>query len=112
MVTRPVSDFSLSTTRDAERCRISVTGDLDIQTAPEVESLALQHLGDPTIGAVALNLSEVSFVDSTAIGTLVQLRLAAREQGKQLVLAQLSQRVRDVLEITALTTTFDIEELA
>jgi anti-sigma B factor antagonist len=107
---QPVAEFSLTiTTNDGGRCHITVTGEVDVQTAPEFEATALARLRDPVTEMVALELAEVSFIDSTGIGTLVQLRVAAAEFGKQLVLAEPSQRVRDLLELTALTSAFSIE---
>jgi anti-sigma B factor antagonist len=54
------------------------------------------------------DLAAVTFMDSTAIGALVQLHNAANEDGKRLVLVSVAPRVLRVLEITGLDTVFDI----
>ena len=55
---------------------------------------------------VVLNLSNVSFIDSSGVGELVRLLTSARREQKTIVLAGLTGRVRDVLQITKLATVF------
>ncbi len=55
---------------------------------------------------VVLNLSNVNFIDSAGVGELVRLYTSATVQRKAIVLAGLTGRVRDVLQITRLATVF------
>ena len=55
---------------------------------------------------VVLNLSNVYFLDSAGVGELVRLHTSATAQRKRIVLAGLTGRVRDVLQITRLATVF------
>ena len=57
---------------------------------------------------VVLNFSNVSFLDSSGVGTLVGLLATVRRAGGDLKLAGLPPRVRDVLGMTRLTTLFEI----
>jgi anti-sigma B factor antagonist len=57
---------------------------------------------------VILNLSEVSYIDSGGLGTLVGVFSTARAGGADIKLAGLGQRVRDVLQITKLVTVFEV----
>jgi anti-anti-sigma factor len=52
----------------------------------------------------------VSFLDSTGIGALVQIRNAARARNKQLVLTRPSRQVSRVLEMTGLESVFAIQD--
>jgi anti-sigma B factor antagonist len=54
-----------------------------------------------------LNLAEVSYIDSGGLGTLVALRTTALNAGGTIKLANLTQRVSDVLQITKLITVFE-----
>jgi anti-sigma B factor antagonist len=56
---------------------------------------------------IVLNLAEVSYIDSGGLGTLVALRTTALNAGGTIKLANLTQRVSDVLQITKLITVFD-----
>jgi anti-sigma B factor antagonist len=55
---------------------------------------------------VVLNLSNVSFIDSSGVGELIRLLTTASRDQKTIVLAGLTGRVRDVLQITKLATVF------
>jgi anti-anti-sigma factor len=81
---------------------------MDLNSVGAVETAGLQCLSDPAVRTLALDLRNVTFIDSTGIGTLVRLRLAAKEHGKQLVLAEPSPPVLRVLDLTSLTASFEI----
>jgi anti-sigma B factor antagonist len=55
---------------------------------------------------VVLNLENVNFIDSSGVGELVRLLTSATRDQKTIVLAGLTGRVRDVLQITKLATVF------
>ncbi|MGH9512577.1 MAG: STAS domain-containing protein [Terriglobales bacterium] len=55
-----------------------------------------------------LNLSGVTYIDSGGLGTLVGLYTTARNSGGSLKLANLTQRVGDLLQVTKLLTVFDV----
>ncbi len=55
---------------------------------------------------VVLNLSNVTFIDSSGVGELIRLLTSAAREQKTIVLAGLTGRVRDVLQITKLATVF------
>jgi anti-sigma B factor antagonist len=57
-----------------------------------------------------LNLSDVTYVDSGGLGTLVGVYSSARAQGADIRLTGLGQRLRDVLQITKLATVFAVYE--
>ncbi len=59
---------------------------------------------------VILNLEGVQRVDSNGVGTLVGLVSSAQILGRELMLASLGKRMRDVLQLTKLTGLFDIHE--
>ena len=57
---------------------------------------------------LVLNLSGVNYIDSGGLGTLVALYTTARNAGGSIKLANLTQRVGDLLQVTKLVTIFDI----
>ena len=57
---------------------------------------------------IVLNLSGVSYIDSGGLGTLVALYTTARNAGGSIKLANLTQRVGDLLQVTKLLTVFDV----
>ena len=59
---------------------------------------------------ILINLANVSYIDSTGVGALVGSFTTIRNQGGQMKLSNLSQRVRDILLVTKLLTVFDVYE--
>jgi len=59
---------------------------------------------------IVLNLSNVTYIDSGGLGTLVGAYSSARSAGADIKLTGLGQRIRDVLQITKLVTVFEVYE--
>jgi anti-sigma B factor antagonist len=57
---------------------------------------------------ILLNLSEVSYIDSSGIGEMVSGFTTVTNHGGQLKLLGLSKRVKDLLQITKLYTVFEV----
>jgi anti-anti-sigma factor len=82
---------------------ISVRGELDLSTAPELEGPLDQAL-DGDEGSVLIDLSQCEFIDSTGIALIVRAwqRLESGGNGRALVICSQNDQVRRVLEITGL----------
>jgi anti-sigma B factor antagonist len=59
-------------------------------------------------GRIVLNLGHVSYIDSGGLGTLVALYTTARNAGGSIKLANLTERVGDLLQVTKLLTVFEV----
>src|SRR5215468_1721502 len=59
---------------------------------------------------ILLNLSDVSYIDSSGIGELVSGFTTVTNNGGTVKLLGLTKRVKDLLQITKLYTVFDIHE--
>ena len=59
---------------------------------------------------LVLNLGGVSYIDSGGLGVLVSLYTSAKSAGGDIKLANLTQRVGDLLQITKLLTVFEVCE--
>ncbi len=57
---------------------------------------------------IVLNLSGISYIDSGGLGTLVALYTTAQNAGGSVKLANLTQRVDDLLQVTKLLTVFEV----
>jgi anti-anti-sigma factor len=81
---------------------ISVRGELDLSTAPQLEGPLEEALEGE--GSVLIDLSQCEFIDSTGIALIVRAwqRLDSGENGRALVLCTHNDQVRRVLEITGL----------
>ncbi|MDQ3725380.1 MAG: STAS domain-containing protein [Actinomycetota bacterium] len=81
---------------------ISVRGELDLSTAPELEGPLEQALEND--GSVLIDLSQCEFIDSTGIALIVRAwqRIDSGDNGRSLVICSQNDQVRRVLEITGL----------
>jgi len=59
---------------------------------------------------IVINLGDTTYIDSGGLGTLVGLYTSARNSGGNIKLANLSQRVVDLLQVTKLLTVFEVYE--
>jgi anti-sigma B factor antagonist len=61
---------------------------------------------------IVLDMRDVSYVDSTGLGTLVTSLTCARNHGGTLRLANVQPRIQDLLDVSKLYMVFQIVELA
>jgi anti-anti-sigma factor len=88
--------FGVAVAVDGPVTIISVTGELDLATIGELRDAI------PAIGAggrCVLDLSRVSFMDSTGVHLLMRLDVRARNQGWSLVVVRGPGAVSRVLEV-------------
>lgn len=70
----------------------------------------IRGLADNGVKKVVLNLAEVNYIDSSGVGELVKTHTTIQNKGGHLKLANLNNRVRDLLEMTRLSAVFDIHK--
>ena len=86
---------------------ITASGELDLGSSPRLRDLAVDRLMHGARGLV-IDLTEVAFIDSTGLGTLVAILKRARSLGGDLGLVVSLDRVRKLFELTGLTAAFAI----
>lgn len=91
--------INVETIESDAACVYSVTGEIDLATAPELEDrIDFQH--DASV--IVLDLADVSFIDSTGLRAIVNTHDQAEGAGKQLRVVS-GPRVVKLLEITGLS---------
>jgi anti-sigma B factor antagonist len=100
----PVADFQVDTS--AETAVLRISGEVDISTAPQLRE-RLQQLDSRR---VVVDLSAMTFIDSTGLGVLVGAFKRLREGGGDLVLRAPTRSTRKVLELTGLSQVVTIED--
>lgn len=58
--------------------------------------------------SIVLNLEKTSYIDSGGLGTMVGLYTAVRNSGGAIKLANLTNRVGELLQVTKLMTVFEV----
>ena len=87
---------------------VDVTGDIDMSASPGFRRILLASLGKTP--RLAVNLTNVRYVDSSGIASLVEVLQASRKAEKRLVLFGLNAPVQEVLQLTRLAKIFDIRK--
>ena len=86
---------------------VSVVGEVDVATAPQFRDRIWEAIGEgPAI--VAVDLTGVTFIDSTALGVLIEGKELCDAEGGTMRIALSEPRILKVFEITGLTELFDI----
>ena len=84
-----------------ELALVSVSGELDLHTSECLEA-RIEEAGAVGTGAVVVDLSETSFIDSTALSVLVRETKRLEGRGQVLAVVTNDPRTRRVVEVTGL----------
>jgi anti-sigma B factor antagonist len=85
----------------------AVRGDIDLSRSVEFQQQLLLLLDDKP-QRVVVDLTEVPYMDSSGVASLVKVLSRARKIGATLVLVGLSARVQSLFQITRLDSVFSI----
>ena len=86
---------------------ISVTGEVDLYTSPELRS-AIMDAVPAAAATVAVDLSGVRYMDSSGVATLVEGLRRCRDLDKVFKLVAPSTAVMKVLELAKLDSVFEV----
>ena len=98
----PGSRFSLTTEQVGGVAVVSVTGDVDLGTAPDFERELTGAVGAQLGAGLVVDLSRIAFIDSTGLNALVHAFERQRLGGSSLALVSDDRRVAMMLEVTRL----------
>lgn len=93
--------------RDNDILIYSVKGDIDINSSPEVRKNLEKPINEKTM-KIIINLTEVSYIDSSGLATLVEVLKRTRGYGGKIKLSNLAAKVKSLFEITKLEKLFEI----
>src|SRR3954452_14622633 len=106
----PPEGFAIDADTSGERTVVTVRGELDMSNAPTLVETLTRDAGGG--GKVLVDLAQVTFIDSSAIGGLVSAGGTIADAGGRLSIGPRSDTVQRILEITGLaqgTDAFDVE---
>jgi anti-sigma B factor antagonist len=94
--------------RDGTNSVVYVTGEIDLYSSPKLREAILDLFGKRQQDKVVLNLTDVPYIDSSGIASLVEGLQAAKAKQARFILVGLNEGPRHVLELTKLLNVFEI----
>jgi anti-sigma B factor antagonist len=85
-----------------------VSGDIDLANSPTVRKALLKEIRENRTPRVVMNLSNVRYIDSSGVASLVEGLKAARDVGSRFILFGLSTSAREVLQLSRLLRIFEV----
>jgi len=101
----PSRELQLSTEKKAEETTVHASGRITSATSALLQSTIRGLI--PGTKRLVLDLAEVNYIDSSGIGALVSVYIAAGRAQCDLELANLQPRIRDLFELSRLTAVFE-----
>jgi anti-sigma B factor antagonist len=89
-----------SSTVGLQRVRITVTGELDLVTGPQLLESVQRALQLPACRDLVIDIRDVSFADASAVGVLVRARRACEHVGGRLTVFGAHGVVAEILYLT------------
>lgn len=100
--------MKIDTDARADETIVSVEGDVDLYSSPELRAAVLAAVPKASTG-VGVQLSAVTYMDSSGVATLVEGLRSAKEHGKTFALVAPSKSVMKVLELARLDSVFEVK---
>lgn len=105
----PAPLFDIQDHRRNEIARLALRGELDLATAPKLEEHLLRVERDG-MGAVLLDLRDLTFVDSAGLRTFLSAHRRAEDNGHRMAMIGANDQLRKLLQVTATEHVVDEQE--
>jgi len=100
--------MQISARRQDSGTIFDVSGDIDFANSKELRQSVLREIRENRIARVVVNLSQVGYVDSSGVASLIEGLKASRDIGSRFILFGLSTSAREVLQLSRLIKVFEI----
>src|SRR5580704_15129875 len=98
----------ISARRHNKSTIFDLSGDIDFANSPKVRDSVLREIRESNTPRVMMNLSQVRYLDSSGVASLVEGLKASRDLGSRFILFGLSTSAREVLQLSRLIKVFEI----
>lgn len=94
--------------QEGDALLLRIKGEIDLHSSPDLRTELLSLLQKTDARRLVLNLSDVPYMDSSAIAVLVEALQKLRKVGGKVCLTNLQPRVKGLLEIARLNSIFTV----
>jgi len=102
-------ELKIASQRDQDGVLLTLQGELDLASAPRLEE-ELKQAEQAGAGVVRIDLSGLTFMDSTGMRTLLLAQRRSQELEHRLTLRRGPHQVQRVFELTGSIDTFTFED--
>jgi len=103
------AELDVSVRKLGEKAVVTVAGEIDVYTSPVLQERLVEVIRDG-LPSIVLDMSDVTFLDSTGLGVLITALKRCRSNEGDLLLVTAQPNVLKVLEITGLNDVFQIHD--
>ena len=100
--------MQISARRHDKTTIFDLSGDIDFANSPEVRQSLLREIRESPAQRVVVNLSQVRYIDSSGVASLVEGLKASRDLGSRFGLFGLSTAARETLHLSRLIKVFEV----
>ena len=101
--------MEISTKVNGDIAVINLQGRLDLTSANDLKNASRQYYSEDNCKMV-LNMEKVDFINSSGLGALVSILKEVRNHKGAMKISNLADYVREIFDITQLSSIFDICE--
>jgi anti-anti-sigma factor len=94
--------FEAVARNEGESLDVALVGELDMSVTFKLESELERWLATHDVRRLVLDLADLTFVDSAGLGALIAIRDRTDDLGIEIVLTNLSDRVRRILDVSGM----------
>ena len=98
----------ISARRQDKTTIFDLSGDIDFANSLRVRDSVLREIRESHTPRVMMNLSQVRYIDSSGVASLIEGLKASRDLGSRFILFGLSTSAREVLQLSRLIKVFEI----
>jgi anti-anti-sigma factor len=103
----PMLNFDVESRVDGERAIVTVRGDLDLQVAQRVVA-EIEKVEEGAPALLVIDLSGISFLDSSGMGVIAAAQARAVEAGRRIVVVRPPYSVRRAFELSGFDDVIEV----
>jgi anti-sigma B factor antagonist len=104
----PIPELTLETVKSSDEIVVRCSGRITSTSSPTLQSKVRALI--PEADRIVLDLTDVTYLDSSGLGALVSVYLSAKRQHCDLRLINLNQRLKELFRLTRLAKVFEGHE--
>ena len=104
----PIQELNLETTKNPEETIVRCTGKITSGSSPMLQTTVRSLI--PGTKSLVLDLTNVSYMDSSGLGAITGLFFSAKRQNCRLKLVNLNERLQELFRLTKLASVFEGHE--